>query len=164
MDFFEAVKVRKSVREYSDRPVDRAIIEKILDAGRFAATARNEQPWEFVITQDKANLSKISDMAPNGAFAKDASFLILIFSKDTKYYLEDCSASTQNMLTAIEDLGLGGCWIAGDKKPYVDDVKAMFSMPDGFRLVSMIAAGYPKKETKPKEKRQLKEMTHWEKW
>ncbi|NQT76040.1 MAG: nitroreductase family protein, partial [Candidatus Omnitrophica bacterium] len=102
MDFFEVTRNRKSVREYSDKEVEKNLIEKIIDAGRVAATARNEQPWEFIVTSDKEILKKICGMCPNGPFIKDAPLLIAVFSKDTKYYLEDCSSATQNMLLAIE--------------------------------------------------------------
>jgi nitroreductase len=87
-----------------------------------------------------------------------------VFSKDTKYYIEDCSAATQNMLLAIEALGLGGCWVAGDKKDYADDVRKIFNVPTGYKLVSMLSIGYPKKLQGPKPKRELKQVLHWEKW
>ncbi|MBU1913039.1 MAG: nitroreductase family protein [Candidatus Omnitrophica bacterium] len=164
MDFFEVIKNRKCVREYSDKVVPKLLIEKIIDAGRLAATARNEQPWEFVVTSDKKTLKKICDMCPNGPFIKDVPHLVAVFSKDTKYYIEDCSAATQNMLLAIEALGLAGCWIAGDKKDYAEDIRKIFNAPDGYKLVSMITAGYPKNEVKPHAKRGLKDVLHWEKY
>ena len=164
MDFFEVIKQRKSVREYSDKKVEKELIEKIVDAGRVAATARNEQPWEFIVTYDKDILKKICNMCPNGPFIKDASCLITVFSKDTKYYLEDCSAATQNMLLAIEALDLGGCWVAGDKKDYIGAIGKIFNAPDGYKLVSMISVGYPKKSQGPKAKRNIKELLRWEKW
>lgn len=164
MEFFEVVKNRKSVREYSGKGVSRELIEKIIDAGRLAATARNEQPWAFVATSDKKTLEKICGMCPNGPFIKDASHLVAVFSKDTKYYIEDCSAATQNMLLAIEALGLAGCWVAGDKKDYAEDIRKIFNAPDGYKLVSMITVGYPGKEEKPHVKRSLKEVLRWEKY
>ena len=164
MEFFEVVKQRKSVREYSDKKVDKATLEKVIDAGRVAATARNEQPWEFIISSDKEILNKICSMCPNGPFIKDAPHLIAVFSKDTKYYIEDCSAATQNMLLAIEALGLGGCWVAGDKKDYIEEVRKIFNVPEGYKLVSMISVGYPKKPQGPKNKKDLKEVLRWEKW
>jgi len=103
-------------------------------------------------------------MCPNGPFIKDAPHLIAVFSKETKYYLEDCSAATQNMLLAIEALGLGGCWVAGDKKDYIDEVRKLFNVPEGYKLVSMISLGYPKTPKGPKPKRSTKEVLHWEKW
>lgn len=164
MEFFEVVRKRKSVREYSDKQVKREFIEKIIDAGRLAATARNEQPWEFVVTSDKKILKKICGMCPNGPFIKDASHLITVFSKDTKYYIEDSSAATENMLLAIEALGLGGCWVAGDKKDYAEDIRKMFNAPSGYKLVSMITVGYPEKEEKPHQKRNLEDVLRWEKY
>lgn len=162
MEFFEVVKNRKSVRDYSDKAVSKDLVEKIVDAGRLAATARNEQPWEFVATSDKKVLKKICDMCPNGPFIKDASHLVAVFSKDTKYYIEDCSAATQNMLLAIEALGLGGCWVAGDKKDYADHIRKIFNAPDGYKLVSMITIGYPKKEEITHAKRSLRDVLHRE--
>lgn len=164
MDFFDVVKQRKSVRKYSDEDVEKELIERIIDAGRVAATARNEQPWEFIVTSDREILKKICDICPNGPFIKDAPYIISVFSKDTKYYLEDCSAATQNMLLAIESLGLGGCWIAGDKKDYAEEIRKIFNVPEGYRLVSMITVGYPKSAQAPKPKRAVKEVLHWEKW
>lgn len=164
MDFFEVLKQRKSVREYSGKAVEKEVLEKIVDAGRVASTARNEQPWEFIVASDKEILKKICDMCPNGPFIKDAPHLIAVFSKDTKYYLEDCSSATQNMLLAIEALGLGGCWVAGDKKDYVEEIRKIFNAPEDYRLVSMISIGYPKKPQGPKAKRKIEEVLHWEKW
>ena len=164
MDFFDVLKQRKSVRGYSEKLVQNDLLEKVIDAGRVAATARNEQPWEFIVTSNKEILKKICNMCPNGPFIKDAPHLIAVFSKDTKYYLEDCSAATQNMLLAIEALGLGGCWVAGDKKDYAGEVGKLFDVPTGYRLVSMISVGYPKKPIGPKAKKAVKEVLHWEKW
>ena len=164
MDFFEVVKGRKSVRSYSRKGLEKELIEKIIDAGRLAATARNEQPWEFIAVSDKGILKKVSDICPNGPFIKDASCLITVFSKDTKYYLEDCSAATQNMLLAIEALGLGGCWVAGDKKGYIDEIRKFLDVPASYKLVSMISLGYPEKPQGPKPKRDLKDMLHWERF
>ena len=164
MDFFDVIKNRKSVREYSAKEVKKELIEKIVDAGRLAATARNEQPWDFIATLDKDVLEKICGICPNGPFIKDASYLIAVFSKDTKYYIEDCSAATENMLLAIEALGLGGCWIAGDKKDYAEDIRKIFNLPVGYKLVSMITVGFPKKAEKPHPKKNLKDVLRWEKY
>ena len=164
MDFFDVIKNRKSVREYSAKEVKKELIEKIVDAGRLAATARNEQPWDFIATLDKDVLEKICGICPNGPFIKDASYLIAVFSKDTKYYIEDCSAATENMLLAIEALGLGGCWIAGDKKDYAEDIRKIFNLPVGYKLVSMITVGFPKKSEKPHPKKNLKDVLRWEKY
>ena len=90
--------------------------------------------------------------------------IVIRYSQNTKYYIEDCSAATQNMLLAIEAMGLGGCWVAGDKKDYIEKVRKIFNVPEGYKLVSMISVGYPKKLQGPKNKKDLKKVLHWEKW
>lgn len=163
MDFFEAVNKRQSVRDYLDKEVPREFIEKIVDSGRRAATARNIQPWEFVAVTEKSKIIELADMvSPNGDFMRKARAAIVVFSQETKYYLEDCSAATENMLLAITALGLGACWIAGDKKDYALSVVDKFKAK-GLKLVSVIAIGYPQNPLQPKTKKSLKEVIHWEK-
>ena len=83
--------------------------------------------------------------------------------KDAKYYLEDGSAATENILLAAEEYGVGSCWVAGDKKRYTAEILELVGVPTGYKLVSLIALGYPK--SKPmSEKRGLKEVIHWEKF
>ena len=68
------------------------------------------------------------------------------------------------MLLSIEALGLAGCWIAGDKKDYAEVIRKMFNAPDRYKLVSMITVGYPKKEERPRPKRNLKDVLRWERY
>lgn len=166
MDAIEIIRKRRSVREYKDTPIPKGILEKIADAGRFAATARNIQPWEFIVITEAKILKRLSELAENGRFLAQASACIAIFSEDTKYYLEDGSAATQNMLLAATYYGVGSCWVAGDKKPYCSAISELLSVPAAFKLVSLIALGYPVKPDifKPAEKKTLKEMLHWDKF
>ncbi|TBR17355.1 nitroreductase family protein [bacterium] len=160
------INTRRSIREYADKAIPKDILESIVDAGRFAATARNVQPWEFVVITSVQVLRKISDLAENGRFIKEARACIAVFSIDTKYYLEDGSAATENIMLAARALGVGSCWVAGDKKPYCADVAKLLQVPESYKLVSLISLGYPKseKEFNLKEKRALKDLIHWEKF
>jgi nitroreductase len=162
MDTIEILKTRRSIRKYiQDKVVPQDILEELIDCGRLAATARNEQPWEFVIVTENSIKNQIADLAPNGTFLKDAPILIAVFCKDTKYYLEDGSAATENILLATHALGLGGCWIAGDKKPYCEAVKKLLNVTKEYKLVSMISIGYPESKGERHHKRKLKEVIHW---
>ncbi len=162
MDFFEAVKERRSVRKFRQAPVERDLLVKLVDSARLAPTARNEQPWEFVIITDTNRIKQLADIVkPNGAFLASAPAAIVVLSKDTKYYLEDGSAATAHILLAASALQLGACWIAGDKKDYCDDVLG-FVNSRGLRLISVIAVGYPEGEPVSKEKRPLSEVLHWD--
>ena len=160
----EAIKKRYSCREFLSKPISEDLISRIVDAGRLAPTARNVQPWEFVVITDKKKLEKIGSLAENGRFVSDCPCCIAVFCKETKYYLEDGCAATENMLLCVADLGLGSCWVAGDKKPYCDAVKELLDVPAEFKLVSLIALGYPKSEAATHPRRPLKEVLHWEKF
>ncbi|MFA6356005.1 MAG: nitroreductase family protein [Candidatus Omnitrophota bacterium] len=163
MDALEVFKKRISVREYGDRPVEKEKLEKIADAGHLAATARNEQPWEFVIVTDRDKIKELAGITDHGKFMSGAAASIVVFCKDTKYYLEDGSAATENMLLAAAALGIASCWIAGDKKEYGTKIAEALSAPAGLKLVSIIALGYPRSDPAPHTKKPLKEVMHWEK-
>ena len=116
METLDALAKRASVRDYMNQPVPKDMLEKLVDAGRRAPSARAVEPWEFVVITGRAMLDKLAGIISTGVFLKQATACIVVFCQDTKYYLEDGSAATENILLAATDLGLGTCWIAGDKK------------------------------------------------
>ncbi|MGB4520563.1 MAG: nitroreductase family protein [Candidatus Omnitrophota bacterium] len=166
MDTIEIIKARRSIREYKDKPILKEVLENIVDAGRFAPTARGVQPWEFIIVTKPENLKRIADLAENGRFIAQAACCIAVFCSNTKYYLEDGCAATENILIASASLGIGSCWVAGDKKPYVEEIARLLSVPDEFKLISLIALGYPQTQESFKivDKRNLSEIIHWNKF
>jgi len=163
MDAIEVLKTRRSVRAYKGEPVPRKIIEDIVDCGRLAATAINIQPWEFVVVTDPELLRRIANTTDYGKFIADAQVCVLVLCRDTKYYLEDGSAATENILLAARAHGLGSCWVAGDKKPYAAEICRLVGAPQGYKLVSLIPIGYPA-ESLQKSKRPLSDVLHWEKY
>lgn len=164
MEVQEALKKRRSVRAFIPKPVAPDLIEKLIDAARLAPTARNVQPWEFVAVTKKEALRELGALADNGRFIAECACCIAVFCQDTKYYLEDGCAATENILIAAVDLGLSACWVAGDKKPYCDKVKELFGMRRDFKLVSLIALGYSESVPPMPARRPLKEILHWERW
>ena len=164
METYEAISKRKSVREYQDKKIPKEYLEKLVDTGRRAPTARAVEPWEFVVVTKKDLLNKLGQIANTGPFIKDAATCIVIFCSDTKYYLEDGCAATENILLQAADLGLGTCWVAGDKKPYTDEVSSLLNAPPEMKLISLISVGFPKEEVAQHKKRKLEEVIHWEKF
>ncbi|HNX68986.1 MAG TPA: nitroreductase family protein [Candidatus Omnitrophota bacterium] len=164
METFDSLFQRASVREYLDKPVPKEMLEKLVDAGRRAPSARAVEPWEFVVVTERATLDKMAGFISTGVFLKQATACIVVFCQETKYYLEDGAAATENILLAATDLGLGTCWIAGDKKEYCDEVLKMFGAPQGQKLISLIAVGWPAKAPRQHKKRKLSEVLHWEKF
>ena len=164
MDTFDAIAKRRSVRKYKATAVPRDLVEKVVDAGRRAPTAMNVQPWEFVVITDPQMRKSLAEMCDYGKFFAEAPVCIATFCKDTKYYLEDGCAAIENMLIAAAALELGACWVAGDKKDYAAAIAQKLAAPAGFRLVGLVALGYPADAGKPTEKRPLAKVIHWEKW
>lgn len=164
-NFIQVIKTRRSIRKFSKDSVPKEIIEDIIDCARLAPSARNIQPWEFIVVTDKKMLNKLAEITKGfGDFIAECAFCIVVFCKDTKYYLEDGSAATQNILLAAHSLNLGACWVAGDKKPYADEVRRVLNVPDGYKLVSLVPVGYPAEKPAPIRKRKLNEVVHWEKF
>ena len=163
MDAIEVLKTRRSVRAYSSEPVPKRIIEDVIDCGRLAATAINIQPWEFVVVTERGMLRKIAETTDYGKFIAQAGACVVVLCKDTKYYLEDGSAATQNILLAARAHGLGSCWVAGHKKPYASDICRLVGAPPIYKLVSLIPIGNPA-EIPEQPKRPLADVLHWEKY
>lgn len=164
MEIKEAFLKRRSIRKFIHKAVSDKDIQEILLAASFAPTARNIQPWEFIIIKDKNIKNEIARLASqNGPFIVDAPVCIAIFCQDTKYYLEDgCAATTQALLCAAS-LGLAACWVAGDKKDYSEALKKLLGVPAGYKLVSLIPLGYSDEKPTVK-KRNIRDMVHFEKF
>ncbi len=163
MDAIEVLRTRRSVRAYTGKPVPREIVEDVVDCGRLAATAVNVQPWEFVVVTDPELLRRIAKTTDHGKFIADAPVCVVVLCRETKYYLEDGSAATENILLAAHAHGLGSCWVAGDKKPYAPKICRLVGAPQGYKLVSLIPLGYPA-ESPEKTKRPLSDVLHWQKY
>lgn len=165
MGAYENMISRSSVRNFSDAPVSKDIITKIVNAGHHAATARNLQPWIFVAVTDAQKRKEIKDMCPNnGPYIEAAPVCICVLCENTPYYLEDGSAATQNILNAAHSFGLGAVWVAGDKKDYADKIRAYLGAPDNYKLVSLVPVGYPSEKIRPTEKKLLEEKLFWEQY
>ncbi len=163
MEFFEVLKNRRSVRKYKKEKIDRKTLEEIAEAGKWAASARAEYPWSFIIIDDAQRLKDLAGIiGNNGRFIADAAAAIVVVSKDAKYYIEDGSAATQNILNAAHALGVGTCWVAGDKKDYVADVLKFVNAPSEYKLICTISCGIP--DEKPvKNKPNNGDVIRWDK-
>ncbi len=163
-DTIQVIKTRRSVRSYKSDPIPREVVEDIIDCARLAATGRGVQPWEFIVVTDQSTREKIAETADFGKFIAEAPVCVATFCADTKYYLEDGSAATQNILLGAWAHGVGSCWVAGDKKEYAADIAQLLGVPDEYRLISLVSLGYPAQSPGEKQKRPLSEVLHREQW
>jgi len=166
MNTLDVLMKRRSIRLFRDKQVRREDLEAIAQAGRFAPTARNVQPWKFVAITDRKVLEAIGRLAENGRFIASCAACLAVFCEDTKYYLEDGCAATVNMLNAAAFLGIGSCWVAGDKKPYCREISDLLNAPENLRLVSLVVLGYPQGEDALRlaDKKPLEEILRWERF
>jgi len=159
----EVLMNRRSIRTYSDKPVEKGIMEAIVDCARMAPTAMNDQPWDFVVLTAREDLQKIPPMLGHAEFIANAAFAVLVLARDTNYAVEDCCAATENLLLAAEAHGIGSCWVAGTKQAYGPVVAKAFGAPEDRQLIAICSFGYPA-EAPQVEKRALADVLHWNRY
>lgn len=163
----EAIKVlkeRRSVRQYEAKPIPKEILEDIIDCARLAATARNDQPWVFVVVTNEEGKKELAKLATHGKFIAEAAACVAVFcEKESTYKVEDGSAATENILLAAKAYGIGSCWVAGHGKPYAEDVRKLLNVPEKYELISLVALGYTSQTPNP-PKKSLSEVLKWEKY
>jgi nitroreductase len=159
MDALEAIQKRRSVRKFTGDLVPREDLEKIVDAGRLAATGSNRQPWEFIVVTDREMMDRLTEV---GKWMRTAGAIIaVVLDPYSPWWLEDGSAAIENMLIASTALGYGSCWVEGDALPREEEFKTMLWIPKGKRLLALVPVGVPD-ETPTVEKRPLESVLHWQ--
>lgn len=152
MDAIEAILTRRSIRKYRPEEVSSKTIEALLRAAMAAPSARNTQPWAFVVIDDRATLSAIADFHPHAKMLRQAAVAILVCADTTRqplegYWLQDCSAATQNILLAAHALGLGACWIGIQPRPEREAfMRDLMALPAHIRPVALVSLGWPGEE------------------
>lgn len=161
-DFIKLIKDRRSVRGYLDKPIDKRILEEIMDCGRLAPSARNIQPWKFVVVTEKGKLEEIAKQIEWGYFIKDSSACIVVCGdRRVKRFREDCCLATENMILAAKSLGIGSCYVAALEKN-VEGVRKLLKIPRDFEIVCFLPLGYFDKNPEPHDKKTLKDVIHRE--
>ena len=163
-DAMDVIFSRKSVRHYTDQEVEADKLLTLVKAGMAAPTAMNRQPWSFIIVTNMTQVASISDR-PGLMMLKKAKAVILVLGKkDEKFWQQDCSAATENILLAAEALGLGAVWCAGyPMTDRTESYKELFNYSDDYEVLSLISIGYSTGEDQPKDKYK-EEKIHWNRW
>jgi nitroreductase len=145
MDVFEAIEERHSIRAYEDTPVPREKLERILEAARLAPSARNVEPWHFIVVTDKEKSKALS----RGLYAKFLSQapVVIVACGDKKaspeWYAIDVALAVENMVLVAVSEGLGTCCVGSFNEK---DIKATLKIPPNFEVLVMLAVGYPKEK------------------
>lgn len=155
------IMTRTSIRDYTTQKVEKDKIETILRAGMAAPTARNCQPWSFVVIDDKEQLQKIAETMSNAKMTAKASFAIAVCGNMDKamdgesreYWVQDVSAVSENILLAAHALGLGAVWTGVYPiQKRVQSISDILSLPENIVPFSVIPIGYPAESPLPKDK------------
>jgi nitroreductase len=170
-DTFSVIHARKSVRNFTGAPVSKTDLDKIIRAGMAAPTAVNMQPWSFIVVTDINKLDELAEGLPYAKMLFKAGAAIIVCTEPDKAHgkskdmaVIDASLAGENILLAIEALGLGGVWTAAF--PYADrmkHVRTVLKIPDEVIPLNVIAIGVPAGQDKPKDKYK-KDKIHWERW
>ncbi len=150
-----AIFKRRSIRKYTDKVVSDQQIEKILRAGMAAPSAGNQQPWHFVVIDDRDILNDIPKLHPYSKMLKEASHAIVVcgdvnLQRHEGYWVQDCSAATQNILLMATELGLGSVWLGVyPREDRVKGLKELLSLPENIIPLCIISIGYPAETKEP---------------
>ena len=143
----EFILSRRSVRKYADRPVDDEMVDQILEAGRWAPSGTNNQPWRFVVVRDPGLKSGIAGYTNYGKIIESAAVVIPVFIHKPSMYndVKDhqaMGACLENMLLMAHGLGLGAVWL-GEILKNADGVRQAVGLSEDFELMAVVALGWP---------------------
>lgn len=161
MDALEAIRKRRSVREYTGEPIPRQDLETIVDAGRLAATGSNKQPWDFVVVTDRGMIEQLK--VASLWMEKAGAIIAVVMDPSSRWWLEDGSAAVENMLIAATALGYGSCWLQGYTMPREEEFKVLLEIPQELRLLTLVPIGVPLRWP-TKEKKTLDKVIHWDRY
>ena len=170
----EAIAGRTSVRKYDmSREVPDEMIERLLKAAMSAPSARNLQPWDFIVVKDRDTLKALAEANPHGGMAAEAAFAIVVCGTPGQsvqgygheYWVQDCSAAAENILLAAHAMGLGAVWTASHPvAERVAGVKRILGIPEDTIPLCVIPAGWPADgQGRPKDKWKP-ERIHFDRW
>ena len=165
MHILDVMKTRRVQRAYAKRPVEVDNLRAIVDAGRHAMSARNLQPWSFIVIRDPATLKRLGELCSTGKFITEAPAAIAILknTNDARWADVDCAQAVMNMANAAWSMGLGTCWIGNFEG---DQIAELLGVPAGWAIFTVLPFGY-RDDKRPPQAKPLKpraEVVHFERF
>jgi nitroreductase len=154
----ETILTRRSIRQYTAESVPDEVVTDLLRAAMSAPSAGNEQPWQFVVVTDRALLDRVPEIHSYSQMLKQAPLGVLVCGDESKlkyagYWVQDCSAATQNLLLAAHAKGLGAVWLGiYPKQDRVAAFRELFNLPQEITPLAMVAVGHPAEEKPPADR------------
>ncbi|NIQ12900.1 MAG: hypothetical protein GTO02_00355 [Candidatus Dadabacteria bacterium] len=160
MDVYQAVSTLSSIRNFINKKASDEIINKILEAGRLAPSAHNDQPWEFVLIKDKAKLKEMGSYCISGSFITQSDFAIVVLTDPGSKWQEiDTTRAAQNMILTAWSFEIGTCWVGRIEE---GGLKNYLKIPKGKRILTVLPFGYFDKRliAKNKFRKRASEVFH----
>lgn len=167
MDVIEAIKKRRSIRQYKAQEVPDDVLRSILDCARIAPSAGNRQPWTFIAVKSQETRGKLVEAAGKQPMLGQAPVVVVVCADlevcgaryedrgRTLYAFQDTAAAIENMMLAAISFGLGTCWVGAFKET---EVRRVLELPANLKPVAMMPLGYPDQERGPRETRPYEEV------
>jgi nitroreductase len=171
LDVFKAIKARRSIRAFTDKKVTEKEVGKLIEAARWAPTAGNIQPWEFIVVRDKKIKHGLCEAALNQTFIEEAPVVIVVCADPMRsskrygsrginlYCLQDTAAATQNILLAAHAMELAACWVGAFNE---EAAKRVLRVPDELRPIAVVPVGHPAEKPRARPRKHLSEIVHYE--
>lgn len=174
MDFQELIINRRSIRRYTDQPIDGDDVRLILQAALLAPTSKSARAWHLVVVEDKEMLARLAGCKPAGAVSLKTAPLAVVVTIDStlsEAWIEDASVAAAYMQLQAAALGLGSCWVqlynrfAADGTPSEEYVRECLGIPETCPALCLLTFGHPAEERKPQDIEKLKwNNVHIDKW
>ena len=167
MDVFEAIKGRRSIRQYADKAIGQDLLERLLDAARWAPSASNQQRWRFVAVTSSQTKGLIKQFAP-GIFSMPAAFIVICIEKEPganpwakAAYWADCAIAAQNIMLAAYAEGIGSCIVLSFSGAAI---KEILDIPEGIEPLFVLTLGYPVETPQPPSRLALHQIAFVDAW
>lgn len=164
MDVVKAIRDRRSIRKYKDTEVADEKIDIILQAGRWAPSASNKQPWHFIVVKNNEMRKRMAEAHPYGRFMAESPVVIVALgdpSKHPRYHLADPHNAVLNMLLAAHNEGLNSCWMGVRDTDIEPKMRELLNIPDDLRVICCVSIGYGNQE-RTSTRFPLEEIVSWE--
>ena len=151
-EVFEAARTMLAMREFAERPVPDDVLRRVVEAGRQTASARNGQPWHFVLVRDREDLRKLGSLVRTGGYTAHAAAAVIVgYEKATgQYGMSDVSRAIQAMLLTAWAEGVGSNWTGFGG---LEGVRKEFGFPDSYDVVAVLPFGYPRRKVVGRKRR-----------
>ena len=169
LSVLDTIKERGSIRKYKDEPIAKNKLMEVLEAARFAQSAANRQPLEFIVVTDPTIKKKLVEAARGQSFVGESAAVIVCLADPNRSakvgpfdgFLIDSAIAVENMVLTAWDIGLGSCWIGAFNE---ERVKELLGIPMQLRVVSLLTLGYPDERPRAKNRKELDEIIRYEKY